>query len=141
MVDRHPGVPGCRSFPCPKDVVDAGRQEGGRHVHCHRAPRIVRLERCHRLLGALSPRRSRDAVRDPGNTEELHQVECAAGGTPPALPVAVVPLWHEALAARAHPAPGDKEALKAAKRHLDAALGELQRVYPLSPAGIVPQVA
>jgi hypothetical protein len=77
----------------------------------------------------------------PGVTQALHQVACVAGGAHEGVPVNVVPLWHAVVTARLNIAPGDPKALQAAQKRLDGALGELERVYPLSPAGILPQVA
>jgi hypothetical protein len=77
----------------------------------------------------------------PGVTEELHEVACVAGGVHEGVPVAVVPLWHAAVTARLNIPTGEKEALQIAQRRLAGALAEIETVYPLSPAGIVPQVA
>ncbi|HET7172949.1 MAG TPA: hypothetical protein VFI30_01550 [Nocardioidaceae bacterium] len=67
----------------------------------------------------------------PGVTEEDHL----------GVPVAVVPLWHAIVTARLTFAPDDQRALVAAQQRLDAALAEIERVYPLSPGGIFLQVA
>lgn len=77
----------------------------------------------------------------PGVTEELHQVACPAGGDHHGVPVAVVPLWHAMVTARLNLPAGDTGALGAAQRRLDVALAEIERLYPLSPAGLLPQVA
>jgi hypothetical protein len=77
----------------------------------------------------------------PGVTEELHQVACPAGGDHAAVPVAVVPLWHAMVTARLNVPTSDIGALRAAQRRLDVALAEVERLYPLSPAGLLPQVA
>lgn len=57
------------------------------------------------------------------------------------VPVAVVPLWHAVVTAKLTFASDDRAALKAAQQRLAAALAEVERVYPLSPAGIFIQVA
>jgi len=78
----------------------------------------------------------------PGITEELHDVACAAGdGGHDRVPVAVVPLWHAMVTARLKIPAGDPQALQAAQHRLSAALAEIERLYPLSPAGLLPQVA
>jgi hypothetical protein len=77
----------------------------------------------------------------PGVTEELHEAPCAGDGVHEGVPVAVVPLWHSAVTARLNIPLGDASALEAAQRRLETALGELERLYPLSPAGILVQVA
>lgn len=56
------------------------------------------------------------------------------------VPVAVVPLWHAVVTADLTVPAGDNEALKAARQRLDAALAEIERVYPRAPAGIFIQV-
>lgn len=77
----------------------------------------------------------------PGVTEELHVAPCAGGGGHDGVPVAVVPLWHAMLTARLTVPPGDPTALQAARQRLELALAEVEELYPLSPAGILPQVA
>ncbi len=77
----------------------------------------------------------------PGITEELHDAACPAGGDHQGVPVAVVPLWHAMVTARLNVAAGDGAALRTAQGRLDVALAELERLYPLSPAGLLPQVA
>jgi hypothetical protein len=67
----------------------------------------------------------------PGVTEEDHL----------GVPVAVVPLWHAAVTARLTFPADDHAALAAAQQRLDAALAEVERVYPLSPSGIFIQVS
>lgn len=57
------------------------------------------------------------------------------------VPVAVVPLWHAVVTADLTVPTGDNEALKAARGRLDAALAEIERIYPPSPSGIFIQVA
>lgn len=75
--------------------------------------------------------RPRTQYELPGVTEEMHLN----------VPVAVVPLWHAVVTARlAFPA-SDRDGLKVAQRRLDAALGEVETVYPLGPGGILIQVA
>ncbi|MGH9081874.1 MAG: DUF7405 family protein [Acidimicrobiales bacterium] len=76
----------------------------------------------------------------PGVTEELH-LSPVAGGGDGEVPVAVVPLWHAMVTARLTVAPGDRAALQTASRRLEAALAEIEEVYPVSPAGILPQMA
>lgn len=67
----------------------------------------------------------------PGVTEEMHLN----------VPVAVVPLWHAVVTARlAFPA-SEHDSLKLARQRLDAALAEVEAVYPLDPGGIFIQVA
>src|SRR6185312_1683296 len=77
----------------------------------------------------------------PGITEEVHEAACPSGGDHEGVPVAVVPLWHAMVTARLTVPAGDTDALRAAQRRLDVALAELGRLYPLSPAGLLPQVA
>ena len=77
----------------------------------------------------------------PGVTEELHQVPCSAGGDHSEVSVAVVPLWHAMVTARINVPAGDPAALGDARSRLDVALSEIERLYPLSPAGLLPQVA
>jgi hypothetical protein len=77
----------------------------------------------------------------PGITEELHEAPCAGGDGHDRVPVAVVPLWHAMVTAKLNVPPGDKTALQAAKQRLDLALAEIEQLYPLSPAGLLPQVA
>jgi hypothetical protein len=77
----------------------------------------------------------------PGITEELHEATCPAGGDHAGVPVAVVPLWHAMVTARLTIPTGDADALRNAQRRLDTALQDIERVYPLSPAGLLPQVA
>ena len=76
----------------------------------------------------------------PGVTEELHQAPCPAGGDHAGVPVAVVPLWHAMVTARLNIPTGDPAALRAAQHRLEVALAEVERLYPLSPAGLLPQV-
>lgn len=57
------------------------------------------------------------------------------------VPVAVVPLWHAVVTARLNIPKGDANALKAAQKRLDAALEEIESIYPLSPSGILTQIA
>lgn len=57
------------------------------------------------------------------------------------VPVAVVPLWHAIVTARLTFPPGDRAPLAVAQARLAAALDEVERVYPLSPGGILIQVA
>lgn len=53
----------------------------------------------------------------------------------------MVPLWHAAVTARlAFPA-SDHDSLKLARQRLDAALAEVEAIYPLDPGGIFIQVA
>ena len=77
----------------------------------------------------------------PGVTEELHPVACSADGNHEEVRVAVVPLWHAMVTARLNIATDDAEALRDAQRRLEVALAEIERIYPLSPAGLLPQVA
>ncbi|SRR5579875_26185 len=77
----------------------------------------------------------------PGVTEEVHQAPCPAGGTHAGVPVAVVPLWHAMVTARLTVPPGDNQALRDAQRRLEAALAQVEELYPTSPAGILAQVA
>ncbi len=77
----------------------------------------------------------------PGVTEELHEAPCAGGGDHDGVPVAVVPLWHAVETARLTVPPGDEQALHEAQRRLDAALAQVEELYPVSPAGIFVQVA
>jgi hypothetical protein len=77
----------------------------------------------------------------PGITEELHEVTCAGDGRHDKVPVAVVPLWHAMVTARLTVPPGDKHALQAAQRRLDAALAQVEALYPVSPAGVFLQVS
>lgn len=76
----------------------------------------------------------------PGVTEELHQAPCPASGDHAGVPVAVVPLWHAMVTARLNIPTGDPAALRAAQHRLEVALAEVERLYPLSPAGLLPQV-
>lgn len=66
----------------------------------------------------------------PGVTEESHQ----------GIPVAVVPLWHAVVTAKLvfPPEPGH---LRRAQERLEAALAEIESIYPLGPGGILSQVA
>ncbi|WP_024794153.1 DUF7405 family protein [Tomitella biformata] len=57
------------------------------------------------------------------------------------VPVAVVPLWHAIVTVRLTFPPGDKAQLATAQERLTQALAEVERVYPLSPGGILIQVA
>lgn len=57
------------------------------------------------------------------------------------VPVAVVPLWHAVVTARLNVQKGDTSALRAAQKRLDAALDEIESVYPLNPSGIFTQIA
>ncbi|MGH9068510.1 MAG: DUF7405 family protein [Acidimicrobiales bacterium] len=66
----------------------------------------------------------------PGVTVEHHQ----------GIPVAVPPLWHGVVTANLA-FPAGKGALQEAQRRLDAALAEIESIYPLSPGGIISQVA
>jgi hypothetical protein len=77
----------------------------------------------------------------PGITEELHDVPCVGGDGHDGVPVAVVPLWHAMVTATLTLPAGDPAALKAAQQRLDRALAEIGELYPLSPAGLLPQVA
>lgn len=77
----------------------------------------------------------------PGITEELHETPCAVGAKHEGVPVAVVPLWHAAVTARLTVLPGDAKALKKAQSRLEAAFAIIETLYPLDPAGILPQVA
>ena len=77
----------------------------------------------------------------PGVTEEMHVVAYAQHDERIEVPVAVVPLWHAMITARIDVDAGDRHALAEAKRRLDQALLDVELVYPLSPAGILPQVA
>lgn len=77
----------------------------------------------------------------PGVTEEMHTVAVATRDEPVEVPVAVVPLWHAMVTARVNLDPGDHTVLQQAQRRLDRSLAEIDLVYPLSPAGILPQVA
>ena len=67
----------------------------------------------------------------PGVTEELHHN----------VPVAVVPLWHTVVTAKLAFHASEWAALKAAQQRLDAALAELESVYPIGPTGLFTQVA
>jgi len=77
----------------------------------------------------------------PGVTEQLHQAACSAGADHEGVPVAVVPLWQAMVTARLNIPPGDTDALRDAQRRLEVALAAIEHVYPLSPAGLLPQVA
>ncbi|MGH9044176.1 MAG: DUF7405 family protein [Acidimicrobiales bacterium] len=77
----------------------------------------------------------------PGVTEELHVVECTEGGDHKGVPVAVVPLWHAMVTARLNIDRSDPAALKEAKTRLDTAVAQVEELYPVSPAGILPQIA
>jgi hypothetical protein len=66
----------------------------------------------------------------PGVTQEVHM----------GVPVAVPPIWHAVVTAKLAFTP-DKTALKRAQQRLDAALAEIEDVYPITPAGILTQVA
>lgn len=80
----------------------------------------------------------------PGVTEELHEVPCVAEGAEhqhEGVPVAVVPLWHAAVTAKLTIPAGDHAALRQAQLRLEAALSVIGELYPLSPAGLLPQVA
>jgi hypothetical protein len=77
----------------------------------------------------------------PGVTEELHETACTGGGGHEQVPVAVVPLWHAMVTARLTVPTGDTAALQAAQQRLALALAEIEALYPLSPAGVLPQVA
>ncbi len=57
------------------------------------------------------------------------------------IPVACVPLWHSVVTARLNLQKGDKDALLRAQSRLNAALDEIEGVYPLHPGGILMQVA
>ncbi|MGH3158516.1 MAG: DUF7405 family protein, partial [Streptosporangiaceae bacterium] len=67
----------------------------------------------------------------PGVTEEVHQE----------VAVAVVPLWHAVVTARLAFPVSDRDSLQLAQQRLDAALAEVEAVYPLGPSGIFIQVA
>ena len=77
----------------------------------------------------------------PGITEELHETPCTGGGGHEHVAVAVVPLWHAMVTAKLTVPPGDTIALQAARQRLALALAEIEELYPLSPAGVLPQVA
>jgi hypothetical protein len=77
----------------------------------------------------------------PGITEEVHPAPCAGDGGHDGVPVAVVPLWHAMVTARLSVPPGDKTALQAAQQRLDRALAQVEELYPVSPAGVLLQVA
>ncbi|MGH9296236.1 MAG: hypothetical protein ACRD0B_12960, partial [Acidimicrobiales bacterium] len=77
----------------------------------------------------------------PGVTEELHDVPCAGGSDHEGVPVAVVPLWHSMVTARLTVPDSDTAALKHAKSRLETALSKVEEIYPLSPAGVLTQVA
>jgi hypothetical protein len=66
----------------------------------------------------------------PGVTQEVHL----------SVPVAVPPIWHAVVTARLTFAP-DKGLLKLAQRRLSEALEEIEEIYPLTPAGLLTQVA
>ncbi len=66
----------------------------------------------------------------PGVTEETHH----------GVPVAVVPLWHAVVTARLA-FPPEPDLLRQAQRRLEAALAEVESIYPLGPGGILSQVA
>jgi len=57
------------------------------------------------------------------------------------VPVACVPLWHTIVTARLNFVKGDVAALQRAQARLHAALTEIEAIYPLSPGGILTQVA
>jgi hypothetical protein len=57
------------------------------------------------------------------------------------VPVACVPLWHTIVTARLNLVKGDVAALQRAQARLQAALTEIEAIYPLSPGGILTQVA
>jgi len=57
------------------------------------------------------------------------------------VPVACVPLWHTIVTVRLNLAKGDVAALQRAQVRLDAALTEIEAIYPLNPGGILTQVA
>lgn len=66
----------------------------------------------------------------PGVTEEDHL----------GVPVAVVPLWHGVVTAKLNIAADDHDSLRRAQQRLDAALEEIERIYPLGPSGVFIQV-
>jgi hypothetical protein len=57
------------------------------------------------------------------------------------VPVACIPLWHTIVTARLNLGKGDVAALQRAQARLDAALTEIETIYPLNPGGILTQVA
>ena len=57
------------------------------------------------------------------------------------VPVACIPLWHTIVTARLNLGKGDVAALQRAQARLDAALTEIEAIYPLNPGGILTQVA
>ncbi|MGI8750746.1 MAG: DUF7405 family protein [Acidimicrobiales bacterium] len=57
------------------------------------------------------------------------------------MPIAVVPLWHAVVTARLAFATDNQATLRQAQQRLNAALGEVENVYPLQPGGIFIQVA
>ena len=57
------------------------------------------------------------------------------------VPVACIPLWHTIVTARLNLGKGDVAALQRAQARLDAALSEIEAIYPLNPGGILTQVA
>lgn len=56
-------------------------------------------------------------------------------------PVACVPLWHSVVTARLNFQKGDRSALQRAQTRLNAALAEIESIYPLNPGGILTQMA
>ena len=57
------------------------------------------------------------------------------------VPVACVPLWHTIVTVRLNLVKRDVAALQRAQARLHAALTEIEAIYPLSPGGILTQVA
>lgn len=57
------------------------------------------------------------------------------------VPVACVPFWHSVVTARLNIPKQDKKALQNAQKRLEAALQEVEAIYPLNPGGILIQVA
>ncbi|HJU11742.1 MAG TPA: hypothetical protein VJ728_12740 [Candidatus Binataceae bacterium] len=66
----------------------------------------------------------------PGVTQEVHM----------GVPVAVPPIWHAVVTAKLAFAP-DRNTIKRAQQRLDAALAEIEDVYPVVPAGLLTQVS
>lgn len=67
----------------------------------------------------------------PGVNVENHQ----------GVPVACVPLWHAVVTAKLNIPAGDKSVLLRAQTRLQAALAGIEAIYPLSPGGILMQIA
>jgi len=66
----------------------------------------------------------------PGITEEVHHD----------VPIAVVPVWHAVVTARLAFATDNQATLRQAQQRLNAALGEVENVYPLQPGGILTSI-